>query len=180
MGFYYELNPNPTTPSEYLEARTPRVFWVLYGILGFALACMAGAALHVLADLAKTGAALDEALYYGFLSLFPGYLLLGLYLALVRKFVRAEKRLEVGARVVGCTVFKRSFNKEKIAGFELINYKPSQNTAVSQHDDSQYYFQGHWRIIARLKNGKTPVIDRHNEKEALAPLWQFLANWLKS
>ena len=170
MGFYMELSPTQT-PGEFAEKEVPPVFWVLYLIAGFALACMAGAAHLLLWDLAKSGSWFDILLVGTIFLAIPAYILIGIKLAGVRKFVwLSPGKLVLGFRFFGRPIVRKELREEDVAGIDLHNKKPTPNLAPEQHDDPQYAIRGHWRVSVKTKKGRDIVVDRHTENEALIPL----------
>ncbi len=177
MGFYIEMRKSPT-PGGFLESPPPAVFWALYAFAGFALGCMGGAAHTLLGDLAKSGSAFDRGLVWSIWAMFPVYLLIGLKLWAVRRFVLFEK----DGITFGYHFFKRRFlerhvSRGDLADFNLVNHRPHPNLAPTQHEDSQYYIRGHWRVVVTNREGKDFVLDRHTEKGALGPLYRELRHW---
>lgn len=178
MGFYLELFP-VAGETEYREQAVPNVFWILYGLAGFALACMFGAAYSLLGDLAKAGSTFDRALIGSILSAVPIYVLLGVKMAWVRKFARYDARgVEVGHRLAGKTLWKRFVPWAEVKSVELVNQRPTANLAPRQHGDAQYYIRGHWRLLLVTRENKEVVLDRHTEKEMLEPLFTDLRSTL--
>jgi len=174
MGFYLELFP-VTGEKEYREQAVPGVYWILFGLAGFALACMFGAAYTLLGDLARAGSTFDRFLIGSILSAVPLYLLVGIKMAWVRKFARYDtKGVETGYRLFGKAFCKRFTAWSEVKAVELVNLRPTANLAPRQHADAQYYIRGHWRLILAGKDGKEVVIDRHTEKEVLEPLYRAL------
>lgn len=171
MGFYIELTPLGRTPEEFAERSIPVVFWILYLIAGFALTCMIWAAFGLLGDLLHTGNWFDRALL-GLLGFFVvGYLVAGVKLAWVRKFVALQpEALVVGSRFAGKSFFASKIPWGEILRVELFNHRPTPNRAAIQHDDPQYQIRGHWRAIVTLRDGRSVILDRHVEREALEPL----------
>lgn len=179
MGFYIELVR--FQPGVYSEGEIPKAYWVLYGIGGFALICMGGAAYALLIDLAKTGWIGDQILVGSIVGAIPLYLLLGLKLVWVRKYVEiGAEVVQTGFRFAGYTFLKRSVHRSEVAQAVLFNKKPSENIAPTEHRNSQYYIRGHWRVGLKLKNGQFIVLDKHTEKEAIHPLFQELQDWVTS
>ncbi|MCB0417218.1 MAG: hypothetical protein H6617_00515 [Bdellovibrionaceae bacterium] len=177
MGFYFEMQP--AGDREFKEASAPPVFWTLYAILGFALACMSGAAFTILRGMAAKGDALDVALYYMFLSTLPLFLLLGVRLLWVRKFIAlGDKTIQWGYRLGGWTLFKKTLSRDRVKQVLFLSRVPTPNMAPQIHDDQQYYFQGHWRLVLRLDSGKDVRLDRHNERAALEELFEWVSSWL--
>ncbi|MEZ4750838.1 MAG: hypothetical protein R3B54_09510 [Bdellovibrionota bacterium] len=176
MGFYFEMQP--AGEREFKEGPPPPVFWTLYAILGFALACMSGAAFTILRDMAKAGDTLDVALYYFFLSTLPLYLLLGVRLLWVRKYIRiGEDAIRWGFRLGTWSFFQRAVKRDQVENVLFLSKVPTPNMAPQIHDDPQYYFQGHWRLVLRLKSGKEVRLDRHNERAALEELFEWVSGW---
>jgi len=177
MGFYLELGP--AGQNEYREHSVPPVFWILYGLAGFALCCMFGAAYTLLGDLARAGSTFDRVLILSILSAVPFYLAIGVKLAWIKKFVRFDGAgLTVGFRLGKWEFWKRSTTWSSIQSIELVNQRPTANLAVRQHGDAQYHIRGHWRILVKEKAGKEFVADRHTEKEMLEPLYLALTSRL--
>ncbi len=171
MGFYLELYPL-SGEDEYREQAVPKVYWILYGLAGFALTCMFTAAYRLLADLVRMGDPWDLALVGLILSAAPIYFLLGIKMLWIRKFVRfGSGKIGVGFRMGRWKLCESSLPLESIQSVELINRRPSANLAPVQHGDNQYFIRGHWKVFVVAKNGKEIVLDRHTEKEALEPLW---------
>ncbi len=188
MGFYLELRPNGPAAqesatngyfAEFYEQTPPPVFWLLYGVAGFALVCMGLAAYSLLGDLAKSGSFFDTLLVACIFSSVPFYFLIGLKLVGFRKMVRISgDELVVGFQFLRKIRFAKRVNRSQIKDISLINQRPRPNVAPGQHDDPQYYIRGHWRVVVELRNGKSIVVDRHTEKGALEPLSLSLMNWL--
>lgn len=177
MGFYLELTPRE---NEFRETRIPGVFWFLYLFAGLALFGMGASAFMILRDLVSQGSLWDQIIVAGILVFIPIYLLIGVRLLSIRKFVRMEgEALKKGYRLFGKELIARDIRRHEIENFELINQRPSPNIAPKEHDDSEYYIQGHWRVVARLKNRSLVALDRHNRKEALVPMAQELRRWVK-
>jgi hypothetical protein len=182
MGFYFEMEKRPSDGAvlEYTEGRTPGVFWALYVFLGFALVCMGLAAYALLGDLFRSGEWFDKALVWLLYACAPLYLLVGLWLGLVRKFVRAESgALQVGRRFGKGVMWRKTMGRETIEGIALINRKPAENYATRLNDDTQYHIKGHWRVVAWKKGGGAVTLDKHTEKELLAGMERELTAWLK-
>lgn len=177
MGFYIDLVPVGPRMERFEESAIPSVFWVLYGILGFALLCMGTAAHAVLGDLLKIGSTFDLVVLSLIFSALPIYLLLGIKLLFVRKFVSLDREtLKRGFRFAGKEVLVKRFSKRDAEEILLVNRKPSPNVAVRVHDDSQYHLRGHWRILLRSGN-KYFTLDKHTDPGALEPLYRQVLSW---
>jgi len=178
VGFYFDLRRVATVSGSYCELGAPVSFWALYGIAGFALICMGGAAYYVLADLAQVGTIWDRAIVILILLAIPAYFVVGVKLAVVRRFVLfSGDTIKVGYRFSKTPVFQKSLTRDQIAKIELINQRPSKNVAPSQHEDAQFYVRGHWKILLTERNKRKVVIDRHTEKGALEGLFEYLLAW---
>ncbi|MCB0405520.1 MAG: hypothetical protein KDD51_12110 [Bdellovibrionales bacterium] len=154
------------------------MFWTLYAILGFALACMSGAAFTILREMAAKGDSLDRTLYYLFLCTLPLYLVLGVRLLWVRKFIQIDdESISWGFRLGRWIFYRRSVKRAHVAHVLFLSKVPSPNMAPQIHDDPQYYFQGHWRLVLRLKTGGEIRLDRHNERAALQDLYDWVSGW---
>lgn len=180
MGFYLELRPvaGSETRPEFREQKPPPVFWFLYFITGFALACMGAAAFTVLADLAQKGSAIDQLFLLTFLTAIPLYVALGIKLAGVRKYVRLDAdHVEVGYRLFGTVVLRRRFRREDVRSVELVNRRPTPNVGEWQHGDRQYLVQGHWVLRLAGQGKKSWPLDRSTEKGTLEELHSALLAW---
>ena len=179
MGFYLDMTP-AAAAGTYRETEVPKVFWMLYFFAGFALACMGAAAFTLLKDLISIGSAWDQAIVGIILAAVPFYLAIGFKLAFIRKFVDYRgDALRVGYAVWGKPLVERKVGRRDIVDIQLLNQRPTSNLAPKQHRDAQYYIRGHWRILVAKAGGKTLVVDKHTEKEALEPLFQDLQKWWK-
>lgn len=180
MGFYIEMSQTEPQVGLFEERGVPSTFWVLYGIALFAVLCMGMAAFTVLRDLFQRGNTFDQVLLFGVFSFIPAILLIGMKLALFRKFIEfSGDHLIVGFRSPNrkISLFKNSFPKKSVTDFFLINKRQSANLAKKEHEDRRYHIRGHWKVLAEV-NGKRIVLDRHTEQEALEPLYQSLKAWL--
>lgn len=180
MGFYLEMRPRPEDESEFREDKAPPVFWFLYLVLGFALGCMGAAAFTVMRDLISQGSALDLALAGFFVVAVVVYVLLGVKLVAVRKFVRLGEALEVGYRLLGRPVLVRRIEKKQIDSVDIINRRPSPNVARYQHDDPRYQIQGHWAVSVKGKSGQRVSVDRSTDRGALEDLFASLQEWCRA
>lgn len=169
MGYYFDLEPEGT--NTFSEQRVPTVFWGLYALLGFALACMGAAAFKVLSDLLNTGSYFDRTLIMCFSLSIVGYLLIGVKLVWVRKFVDfSNDQLTWGFRMGGHVLFLREVARKEITAIDIEHSASTPNQAYQLHADRQYYAQGHWRLIVRTRGGKKLTLDRSSEREALEPM----------
>ena len=163
---------------EFTESEVPYVYWVLYGLAGFALSCMGLAAYSLLWDLAQKGSWFDLGIIGVILAAVPFYLVIGAKMAFTRKFVRFEGDfLEVGFRFMGRPLWVLRTERSGISSVELLNLRTTPNLAAAEHDDPQYQIRGHWRIVVTAKSGKKMVVDRHTEKEMLVPLFEAISSW---
>lgn len=179
MGFYIELLPSSPQMNRFQENAIPPIFWILYGIAGFALFCMGAAAHAVLGDLLKAGSTFDLVILSLIFSAVPLYLLIGFKLLFVRKFVSIEEGiLQFGYTVAGKPVRVRRFSPGGVEAVLLLNRKPSPNVAVRIHEDSQYHLRGHWRVFLQVGK-KFITLDKHTEKGALEPLYLRVLYWKK-
>ena len=179
MGFYLELRPGQK-PHEYTEGAPPSVFWALWAIAGFALLCMGLSAHMFLADLLHDGFWFDRLLVSLIYGAVPFFLLIGAKLAFVRRFVHlAPDHLRVGYRVFGREL-ARKIPRSEITAIDLYNQTSGPNLAVSEHDDPQYYYRGHWRVVARLRSGKTVLLDRNTERGMLRGVFRDAQAWFTS
>lgn len=177
MGFYLELTP---CGNEFRETRIPGVFWFLYLFAGLALFGMGASAFMLLRALASQGGLWDQIIVASTLVFIPIYLLIGVRLISIRKFVRMEGEvLKKGYRLFGKELIVRDIRRHEIENIELINQRPSPNIAPKEHDDSEYFIQGHWRVVALLKNRSPVALDRHNQKGALVPMAGKLRQWVE-
>lgn len=175
MGFYIDLRP--VTPTEFKETEIPFVFYTLFAISGFALLCMGLASHMLLADLAKVGTAFDFTIIGAILLSVPFYLVMGLKLFFVKKFVSVrEGKVSYGFTFKGKAFYKKEIPYEDISSVELVNKRPTKNVAPVMHNNVQYHIQGHWRIVLNLKNGKSVVVDKHTDIDALQPLYRLLTD----
>jgi hypothetical protein len=180
MGFYFELKKTGSDNLEFREQGVPQVFWTLYGLAGFALTCMGLAAHSLLVTLLNTGDPWDLILIGSIFFSVPVYLLIGVKLLWVRKFVQLEpNQLALGYFVGSRRFTLKRLPKSEIKEVLLINQRPSSNVAPARHGDSQYYIRGHWRLLVNTKSGKHLVLDRHTEKGALHSLQSSLRTWLE-
>lgn len=178
MGFFLELGEEK--PRYYAEARIPLIFWELYAVLGFALLCMGIAAFSIFSDLLSADQLLDKFLVGSFALFVVMYILVGIKLAWIRKFVDfSEDTVKWGFRAKNWILFSRQLPKKSVASFGLEHSSPTQNTAPQLHTDAQYYIQGHWRLILHAPE-RDFLIDRSTEREALEPLLIQLQDWLKN
>lgn len=169
MGYYFELEP--VRNNYFAETRVPTVFWALYALLGFALACMGTAAFGILSDLFRTGSAIDKSFLYAFGLAIAGYLVVGIKLAFVRKFVDfSDKKIRWGFKIRDFILWSQRVMASDISEIELTHSTSSPNQAPSLHNDRQYYAQGHWRVTVTTKSGETLILDRNTDREALEPL----------
>ncbi len=180
MGFYLELRKAVVDGSiEFREQVPPPVFWLLYFVAGFALVCMGAAAYALLGDLVRSGSFWDVLIVAVILSAVPLYLLLGLKLMSLRKKVLfTDDKITCGFQWRKRLFFRVEVPHSDAREVVILNQRPAPNVAPSHHDDRQYYIRGHWRVGIQLKNGKTVILDRHTEKEALEPLRLQLENWI--
>jgi len=179
MGFYIELKKSDNHGLEFREQGVPQVFLTLYGLCGFALTCMGLAAHSLLNTLLKTGDPLDLALVGSVIGVLPIYLLIGIKLFWVRKFIQFEgESLIAGYDIGKRRVRLNHYRKNEIQELLLINQRPSPNVAPVQHPDSQYYIRGHWRLLLKTHQGKLVTLDKHTEKEALHSLQKSVNVWL--
>lgn len=180
MGFYLELQRHPEPAGlTYREDPPPAVFWVLYLFLGFALTCMGLAARTLLGDLARTGSTFDQGLVGLFVAFIPLYGLIGLKLGFVRRYVAiGGDTLRVGYRLGGRRLWERRLARRDIAAVEVVNQRPAPNNAPLHHDDPQYFVRGHWRVVARRRDGKSVTLDRNTDREPLLPLAEDAQAWL--
>lgn len=180
MGFYIELKKTDSNGQEFKELSPPQVFWTLYGLAGFALTCMGLAAHALLAKLLTTGDVWDLILVGSIIAAVPIYLLIGIKLAWVRKFIRfQEDTLVSGYTLWNYPLPLLKLKKDEVDDLLLVNHRPSANVAPAQHEDSQYYIRGHWRILLKTKSGKLITLDRHTEKGALHSLQNSVRAWLQ-
>lgn len=181
MGFYLELDRRPTAGGfTYREKAPPPVFWVLYAFSGFALACMGLAAHGLLGDLAASGAWYDRALVGALYACVPGYVALGLWLALVRRYVTVEGgALRLGRTAGTVRLWERSYERGRFRAIALVNRKPTPNYATMESEDGQYFVKGHWRLVAWLADGGAVTLDKHTDREALTPMLDEMKLWLK-
>ncbi len=179
VGFYLELNRDPKS-SEYREDFVPFVYLGLVGFSFLALLGMGLAAHTLLAQLASRGSSFwDKFLVYSPLACLPVLLLLGIKLAGMRKFLRFDgNTLTRGFRLWGRPVLVTKLARQEIAELLLENHRPKSNLAPRHHDNPAYYVRGHWRLMAKTKNGATICLDRHTEREALIPLYEDSSTWL--
>ena len=181
MGFYIDLKRVTPNSLDFSETKTPQVFWMLFGLAGFALTCMGLAAHNLLLDLLKSGDLFDTLLVGGVTFFVPAYFITGIKLAVVRKKVKfSGEYLVVGFFMGQIPVWFKKISRVEIDSYEIINRRPSPNVAAKRHQDSQYHIRGHWRLMLKLKNGKSITLDRHTEKGALHSLQNSLRTWLKS
>ena len=175
MGFYFEMQPvtgapNPENDLEFQETHPPRVFWVLFAFAGFALICMGLAANELLGTLASSAHWIDKTIVALILAAVPFYLGVGLKLGGVRKYFSVSQGfLWSGYVVLGKKCFSKKVEISQIQSVETFQQTPTPNRAPRQHDDQQYYIRGHWKLAAKLKNGKWFPLDRHSDEEALLP-----------
>lgn len=180
MGFYLDLVPNQSRPSEFREVAPPAYFWVLYLISVFALVCMALAAHQVLGGLAKEDSLIDKFLVGSFLLAALFLVITGLKFLGLRKFIKIDRqRIGWGYLFFGYPVLNKSFLRSGISKVDLVNKRPASNLAPQLHDDPQYYVQGHWRLVITSAEGKTRVLDKHVEREALTPLYRAVSDWFE-
>jgi hypothetical protein len=181
MGFYIELKKTEASGDKFLEQSPPQVFWTLYGLAGFALTCMGLAAHSLLLTLLNTGDPWDLLLVSSIFSAIPIYLLIGIKLLWIRKFITFNHdNLEMGFSLWKSRFLVSKLDKQKIAEVLLVNERPSANVAPVQHDNSQYFIRGHWRLLVKTKDGKNIILDRHTEKGALHSLQNKVRSWTNS
>lgn len=179
MGFYLDIVPLSKKPTEFREVPPPAYFWVLYLISVFALACMGLAAKQVLGGLAHEDSLIDKLLIGSFGLALLGLLVTGIKFIGMRKFIKCEQEeLSHGFLLFGFPFFRNRLKRSNVLRIDLVNKRPAANLAPQLHDDSQYYVQGHWRVVAALRGGREKVLDKHVEKEALVPLSSTLNEWL--
>lgn len=173
MGFYIDLKP--VAPGEFKETEIPFAFWALFAIAGFALLCMGLASHMLLKDLAKVGTTFDFALLGTILLSIPFYLIIGLKLFFIKKYISIQNgEIRYGHTFKGKPFFKKKILVSNISEVSLVNRKPTKNVAPVFHNDQQYHIQGHWRILLKLKTGKTVTLDKHTDVDALKPLYDLL------
>ena len=177
MGFYFELEP--AAINCYQEMRTPTIFWGLYGLCGFALMCMGLAAYSILGTIYRNGSTIDVALVASFIAVISVYVLIGARLVGIRKYVIFEDALRIGFKFFNYCVTQTAIPKSDIAQFEIRHSSPSSNVAPSLHQNRQYFMQGHYLLLAKLRSGRTIVLDRSVEAEALLSLKSDLSASLK-
>ncbi|MBM4317011.1 MAG: hypothetical protein FJ116_05975 [Deltaproteobacteria bacterium] len=178
MGFYIELKKTGDSDNMFLEQSPPQVFWTLYGLAGFALTCMGLASHSLLITLLSTGDPWDLLLVGSVFSTVPIYLLIGIKLVWIRKFITFNHdNLEMGFYLGSRRFFISKLDKQNAAEVLLVNERPSANVAPVQHDNSQYYIRGHWRLLVKTKDGKDIILDRHTEKGALHSLQNKVRSW---
>lgn len=178
MGFYLDLKQSEKKPDFYLEASPPVSFWLLYGLGCLALIGMMLAAHSIMGDLLKQATLWD----WGLVSLGSLALLIflgaGIKLFALRKFIRRSGSwLEVGYYFLGQPICTWKINSKDIHEISVVNQRPAPNLAPQFHDDPQYYIRGHWRLVVSTAKGKTKVLDKHVEREALLPLLSWLSQW---
>lgn len=179
MGFYIELKKTDDSGMEFRDQNPPPVFWTLYGLAGFALTCMGLAAHSLLFKLLTTGDLWDLVLVGCILSSVPIYILIGLKLLLIRKYIRFSDDLVMLGYKVGNYEFNlKNLHRSEISELLLANRKPSANVAPAHHQDPQYYIRGHWLLMLKTSHDKFVTLDRHTEKEALYPLENRIKDWL--
>lgn len=180
MGFYIELKKTDSAGQEFKELSPPQVFWTLYGLAGFALTCMWIAAHSLLFKLLTTGDAWDLILVGSIIAAVPIYILIGIKLAWVRKFIRFQgDTLVCGYMLWTYPLTLLNLKRAEVEDLLLVNRRPSANVAPAQHADSQYYIRGHWRILLKTKSGRLITLDRHTEKGALHSLQNSIRTWLQ-
>jgi hypothetical protein len=114
-------------------------------------------------------------------SAIPLFILTGIKLLLVCKFIHFEEdSLRMGYRLGKKSFVLWKVPKKEVKEIILINQRPSANVAPVQHEDSQYYIRGHWRLVAITQQNKPIVLDRHTEKGALHSLQNSARNWLSN
>ncbi len=179
MGFYIELKKTDNVEKEFKEQKAPQVFWTLYGLAGFALTCMGLAAHSLLLQLLTTGDYLDLLLVGSIISSVPIYVLIGIKLLWIRKYIRfLDTDLVIGYSLGNKYFNFKTINKSEIEEVLLVNQRPSANVAPAHHADPQYYIRGHWRLVIKTKLGKLITLDRHTEKGALHPLQNSVRTWM--
>lgn len=179
MGFYIELKKTANQGNEFREQKPPQVFWTLYALAGFALTCMGLAAHSLLIQLLNTRDPWDLLLVGSIFSAVPVYILIGIKLLWIRKYIRFSADEMVLGYFVGQNDFNlKKINKSEVTELMLLNQKPSANVAPAHHTDPQYYIRGHWRLILKTKEGKMITLDRHTEKGALHALQNSVETWL--
>lgn len=172
VGYYLELEQ--INPDRFSEVRVPLVFWALYALAGFAMACMGTAAFAVLGDLIESGLFLDQLLVGAFALAIIGYGLIGVKLAFVRKFIEIHDGwVRWGYGLAGMEFFTRKAALSIIENILIEHSGNTPNRAQTFHEDIQYYVQGHWRLVLRA-HGREWLLDRNTDKEALQPLFAFL------
>lgn len=173
MGFYIDLKP--VGPGEFKEKEIPFAFYALFGIAGFALLCMGLASHMLLADLVKVGTAFDYVLIGSIAMSVPFYLLMGLKLFFVKKFVSFRNgMIYYGFTFKGKTFYQKQIALKDIVNVELVNKRPTKNVAPVMHNNVQYHINGHWRLLLTLRNGKTAILDKHTDIDALKPMYDLL------
>lgn len=180
MGFYLELQKN-AGDGVYRESKVPSVYWVLYGIAGFALLCMGGAAHALLWDLAAAGSTFDKFLIGLIVAAVPGYLAVGAKMAFFRKYVEIiPNEIHTGFEAFGLRPLNRKIAKSEAKAIFFTNQRPSPNLASKRYDDPQYQIRGHWKVGVALKSGKEVTLDRHVEQDMLVDFAEELKTWLQS
>ncbi len=173
MGFYFEMRQE--TPTEFKESKPLSVFWFLYAVGGFALLCMGLSAGSLLWQMAQSESIWDRLIFAAVLSFVPLFILCGLKLWLVRKFIQAyQGKLEWGFTFGKRPLWVRSLPLNQISKVDLTHEKRSSNLGQRQHGQTEYHIQGHWRVVIE-SGGKKYGIDRHTDREALLPLYHFLS-----
>lgn len=176
MGFYFDFNKLSET--EFNESKTPLVFWGLYLLLGLSLLGMGLSAHRIIGELYTHGTWLDRLviLIVPLISI-PLYLLTGIRLIWVKKFLLLGSSLEVGYRIGTHSFLIHKVRKEEIESIELSPNLSSPNLAPLLQSDSEYFAKGHWQVLLRLKTGQLYRIDRHVERDALVELFETLNVW---
>ncbi len=173
MGFYIDLKPVGT--GEFKETEVPFAFYTLFAIAGFALVCMGLASHMLMADLVKVGTAFDFILIGSIAMSVPFYLLMGVKLFFIKKFVSIKNGLVCyGFTFRGKVFYKKQIRLSDATSVALINKRPTKNVAPVMHNNVQYHINGHWRLVLNLKNGKAVVLDRHTDVDALKPMYDLL------
>ena len=172
MGFYFELNR--VSDQEFSESAPLGAYWFLYAVGGFALLCMGLSAWSLIWQMIHSREIWDQMLIAGVLSFIPLYVIVGLKLFAIRKYIRWDKgRLEWGYRLLKWPIFSRRVSEKDILGIEMVHQNRTGNLAPHIHENKEYYINGHWRIVLRSAK-KNWVVDKHTDREALIPLFEWL------